>query len=151
MIKLKKYLEQGDNFYTKLEDIRWSSGFKCPNPKCIQYRKRGDYWVVNSPRAYKCLKCLRKTSVYCGSLMNRSHVPPAIWIKAIEIFIKYKFQLKVMSLKNGLQLKYYDTAKVLYNKINKKYLLKKKIIDFKMSRLGGKDFKSIAREILFEP
>lgn len=85
--------------YEFVESRLWPTGPVCPRCKGQRAGKlTGDSTRIG---VYKCYACRKPFNVKIGTIFEKSHIPLASWIAAIEM-LKNKTSARTMSAKLGM-------------------------------------------------
>lgn len=104
---------------------RWPKGFRCP--KCNHDEK----WDLNAIK-YKCKKCRHQTSLYIGTIFEKTHQPLASWFLAIKYVTIDPKRVTASELQELTKLKSNNTALKWW------HTFKKVALDSEQYRHNGK-------------
>lgn len=83
-----------------LFDIRWPTGFKCPN--CHHDK----YCQLKSRDLYQCNRCRHQASLTSGTLFANSKLPLTTWFLAIYLITQEKNGISALELSRNLGVSY---------------------------------------------
>ena len=83
-----------------LFQLRWPTGFECPNCMCSEYR-------VIEKVLYQCKSCKHKTSVTAGTIFQDTRTSLKTWFIAIWWAMAQKYGASAEGLQQVLGLKSY--------------------------------------------
>lgn len=87
-----------DPLLRRLHGIRWPDGFRCGCGRTDgKLHERGHQLVYVCP-------CSRKTALTAGTMIEGTHLPPATWWRAAQLFARLGRRLTVRRLKDHLRL-----------------------------------------------
>ena len=105
--------------------LRWPDGYRCP--QCYH----SEAWQIKEWK-YKCRKCGYQSTVTAGTIFQDSHLPIALWFKAIWYVCSQTGGANALDLQKQLNLGSYRTAWTMLLKI------RKLMADNEPSKLRGK-------------
>lgn len=107
-----------------LYQLRWPDGYRCP--RCFH----SEAWQIKEWK-FKCRKCGYQSTVTAGTIFQDSHLPIAVWFKAIWYICSQKGGVNALDLQKELDLGSYRTAWTMLLKI------RKLMADKATAKLGG--------------
>ena len=108
-----------------LYSLRWPDGYRCP--RCYH----NEAWQIKEWK-YKCRKCGYQATVTAGTLFQDSHLPIALWFKAIWYVCSQTGGANALDLQKQLNIGSYRTAWTMLLKI------RRLMADNEPVKLGGK-------------
>jgi|SRR5438093_182280 len=104
MKPLSVFLQNEDEAYRFLEQIRWPDGPICPHcreSKVYRFKAR-----PGKRRLLKCAGCRKQFSVTVGTIFEDSHIPLTKWLTALHLFCASKKGMSAHQLHRMLGLTY---------------------------------------------
>lgn len=108
-----------------LYSLRWPDGYRCP--RCYH----NEAWQIKEWK-YKCRKCGYQATVTAGTLFQGSHLPIALWFKAIWYVCSQTGGANALDLQKQLNIGSYRTAWTMLLKI------RRLMADNSPMKLGGR-------------
>ena len=71
--------------------LRWPNGYCCPNCGHVEARKQTEI-------QYRCRKCRKLTSLYDGTIFERTHLPLSKWYLAVLYVSKQRNNAKELQM-----------------------------------------------------
>lgn len=95
-----------------LYSLRWPDGYRCP--RCYH----NEAWQIKEWK-YKCRQCGYQATVTAGTFFQDSHLPIALWFKAIWYVCSQTGGANALDLQKQLNIGSYRTAWTMLLKIRK--------------------------------
>lgn len=108
-----------------LYSLRWPDGYRCP--RCYH----NEAWQIKEWK-YKCRKCGYQATVTAGTFFQDSHLPIALWFKAIWYVCSQTGGANALDLQKQLNIGSYRTAWTMLLKI------RRLMADNSPMKLGGR-------------
>ena len=89
-------------------------GFECPHCKCNKF-----FSFQTRPEVRQCKDCNKQVRLRAGTIMQRSHLPLLIWLRAIYLMTSGKRGISALELQRHLGLTRYETTLNLTKKIRR--------------------------------
>lgn len=112
LLELERRFSGEDACRTYLYALRWPEGFACP--KCGGKRA----WAMKSG-LWLCCQCRRQVSVTAGTIFQDTHLPLAIWFRAMWYVTSQKNGVSALGLQRSLGLGSYETAWAMLHKLRR--------------------------------
>lgn len=96
--------------HSRLFQLRWPSGFTCPD--C----GNTTYCEINGRKLYQCHRCHHQTSLTAGTIFHGTKLPLTKWFLSIYLLTQRKKSISALQLSREIGVNY-DTAWTLKHKL----------------------------------